>query len=318
MVTSAPPRSAVVRALTDNLGMKALALFLSVVMFAVVHSDVDAQRTIYVDVVALLPPPDAGRMLISEVPAQVRVTVRGSRGKLAELSRDSLGPLQLDLRDGRTGSHEIEAAQLAVGSGVRVTDITPPALRLTWADAAEKQVAVNPELRGSLEKDHRLGEVASTPAMVTLRGPKQVLSQMTTVSTDEISLIGMGNGRQARRVDLQPLPRFVSYVEGSSVEVLVDVEAVVADRRLRRLSVAVVGQGGPVSLRPDEVTVRVQGAEDVLEDLDPRAIVPFVDLANTEPSGTHPLSVQVRGLPAGVEVAEVVPESILVTSKGKP
>lgn len=318
MATTARPRSELERALTDNLPLKGLALFLSVVLFAVVHSDVDAQRSIYVDVVALLPPPDASRMLISEVPAQVRVTVRGSRGKLGELSRDSLGPLQLDLRDGRTGSHQIEPAQLAIGSGVRVVDITPPVLRLTWADAAEKRVSVQPELRGSLEKGFRLGTVESTPALVTLRGPKHVLAQMTTVSTDEVSLIGIGAGKQTRRVDLQPLPRFVTYVEGSSVEVVVAVEPVVAERKLRRLAVAVVGQGGPVSLRPDEVTVRVQGAEDVLEDVDPRAIVPFVDLASGEASGTHPLPVQVRGLPVGVDVAEIVPESILVTPKGKP
>jgi YbbR domain-containing protein len=318
MATATRPRSELLRALTDNLGLKGLALFLSVVLFAVVHSDVDAQRSVYVDVVALLPPPDAGRMLISEVPAQVRVTLRGSRSKLSELSRDSLGPLQIDLRDGRTGYHQIEATQLGLSSGVRVSEVTPSMLTLSWADAAEKRVSVQPELRGTLDKGYRLGTVETTPAFVTLRGPEQVLAQITTVSTDEVSLLGLRTGKQARRVDLQPLPRFVTYVEGNSVEVAVGVEAVVAERRLRRLTVAVVGQGSPLSLRPDEVTVRIRGAEEALEDVDPRAVVPFVDLAETQASGTHPLPVQVRGLPDGIEVAEIVPESILVSPKGKP
>lgn len=315
MATTASPRGELARALTDNLALKGLALGLSLVLFAVVHSDVDAQRSVYVDVVALLPPPDAGRMLISEVPAQIRVTLRGSRSKLSELSRDSLGPLQIDLRDGRTGYHQIGASQLGLGSGVRVAEISPSTLTLSWADAAEKRVSVQPELRGTLDKGYRLGPVESTPAFVTLRGPEQVLAEITTVSTDEVALLGLRSGRQARRVELQPLPRFVTYVEGSSVEVAVSVEPVVAERRLRRLTVAVVGQGAPLSLRPDEVTVRIRGAEEVLEDVDPRAVVPFVDLATSGASGTHPLPVQVRGLPAGVEVAEIIPESVLVTPK---
>ena len=207
MVTAAEPRADVLRVLTSNLPLKLLALVLSVVLFAVVHSDVDAQRSIYVDVVALLPPPESGRMLISEVPAQVRVTLRGSRSKLSELSRDSLGPLQLDLRDGRGGYHQISPAQLGVGSAVRVNEITPSMLTLTWADAAEKRVSVQAELSGTLEKGHRLGPVEVSPAFVTLRGPEQVLAQITTVSTDEVSLFGLGAGKQARRVDLQPLPQ---------------------------------------------------------------------------------------------------------------
>jgi YbbR domain-containing protein len=318
MVTTARPRGDLLRVLTDNLGLKALALGLSVVLFAVVHSDVDAQRSVYVDVVALLPPPDAGRMLVSEVPAQIRVTLRGSRSKLSELSRDSLGPLQIDLRDGRTGYHQIEGSQLGLGTGVRVSEISPSMLTLSWADAAEKRVSVQPELRGTLDKGWKLGPVETTPGSVTLRGPEQVLAQITTVSTDEVSLLGLRKGRQSRRVELQPLPRFVTYVEGSSVEVAVSVEPVVADRRLRRLSVAVVGQGNPVSLRPDEVTVHIRGAEDMIEDVDLRAVVPYVDLAGSDVSGTHPLPVQVRGLPEGVEVAEIIPESVLVTPKGKP
>jgi YbbR domain-containing protein len=318
MVTSARLRGELLRALTDNVGLKALAFGLAVVLFAVVHSDVDAQRSIYLDVVALLPPPDAGRMLVSEVPAQIRVTLRGSRSRLSELSRDSLGPIQLDLRDGRTGYHQIEGKQLGLRTGVRVSEISPSMLTLSWADAAEKRVSVQPELRGTLDKGWKLGPVTATPAFVTLRGPEQVLAQITTVSTDEVPLLGLNAGHQARRVELQPLPRFVTYVEGSSVEVAVSVEPVVAQRQLRRLTVAVVGQSGPVGVRPDEVTVRIHGAEEVVEDVDPRAVVPYVDLASSDASGTHPLPVQVRGLPVGVEVAEIIPESVLVTPKGKP
>jgi len=316
-LSTARSRGDLVRVLTNNAGLKLMALALAVVLFAVVHGDVDAQRSIYADVVALLPPREAGKMLMSELPTQVKVTVRGSRSKLSELSRDDIGPIQIDLRDGISGYHYIEASQVSVGSGIRVTDISPSMLTLSWADTAEKRVPIEAQLQGALGKRLQLGPVELSPAHVTLRGPVTALARLSTVSTEPVSLLGMAAGRQARRVALEPLPRFVSYVEDSSVEAVVSVLPIVAERTLRRQEVAAIGEAH-VTLRPDQVALRLAGPEEVLEDLDPRAVVPFVDLGALQATGTRPFAVQVRGLPAGVEIKEIVPDSVLVTPKAKP
>ena len=67
-----------VSAFTENVPLKLLSLALSVLLFSIVHSDQDGQRSIFVDVVALLPPPGSQKMLISDIPHQVKVTLRGS------------------------------------------------------------------------------------------------------------------------------------------------------------------------------------------------------------------------------------------------
>jgi hypothetical protein len=46
--------------------------------------------------------------------------------------------------------------------------------------------------------------------------------------------------------------------------------------------------------------------------------VPYIDASLAPPSGTRAIDVQVRGLPVGVEVAEIIPASVLVGTKGKP
>jgi hypothetical protein len=316
-VAPARPRSPVLRVFTDDWGLKLLALGMSVALFSLVHGDVDAQRSIYVDVVALLPPPDSGKMLISEVPAQVKVTLRGSRSKLSGLSRDDLSPLQVDLRSANTGAYYIDTSVLDVGSGIRVIDIIPSTLALTWAATAEKRASVQVRLEGTPHKGLQVGTIEVTPAYVTLRGPEGVLQTLSTLSTEPVSITGLAAGQHKRRVPLQPLPQHVTVLEDSSVEAVVPIVPVIGERTLRRLEVATVGEL-VLSVRPEVVSMRLRGPEDVLDEIDPRAIVPYIDAALAPESGTRALDVQVRGLPAGIEVAEIIPASVLAGIKGKP
>jgi hypothetical protein len=152
---------------------------------------------------------------------------------------------------------------------------------------------------------------------VTLRGPEGVLQTLSTLSTEPVSITGLEAGQHKRRVPLQPLPQHVTVLEDSSVEATVPIVPVVAERTLRRLEVATVGEM-VVTVRPEVVSMRLRGPEDALDEIDPRAIVPYIDASLAPPSGTRAIDVQVRGLPAGVEVAEIIPASVLVGTKGKP
>jgi YbbR domain-containing protein len=303
------------RQLTDNLGLKLAALGLSLMLFSLVHSDVDAQRSIYLDVMTLLPASGSGKMLTSELPAQVKVTLRGSRSKLSSLSRDQLLPVQMDLREANSGIYYFDPHAIDVGSNVQVVEISPARVPLTWAVAAEKKVPVQIELQGDLDKRRSLhGEAQADPQYVTLRGPEQRLAGIHTVSTEPVTLEGLGVGAHRRRVALMPLPEHVTYVEDTSVEVKLVVEPVLAERTIKKLEVAVVGEAR-VGLRPDHVAVTLRGPKDVLDELDPELIVPYIEPSLD--SGTRAYNVKLRGMPAGLEVLQVLPPSVLVWPKGK-
>lgn len=308
------------RYITNNLGLKALALALSLLLFSLVHSDVDAQRSMFIDVVALLPPPDAGRMLISELPTQVKVTLRGSRSRLSDLSRDDFSPIQLDLREGTNGYYYFRPDDVDVAGGVHVVEIEPATVPLTWAPTGRKAVVVHPRIEGKLEEHHRLSAAATTrPANVFVRGPKALLEELSTVTTEPVSLDGVGVGTQVRRVALAPLPKLVTYEGDAFVEVQLDVEPIVAERTLRRLEVAVLGASA-AALRPDRVSVTLRGPQEALSDLDPEQVVPYIELE----SATNTLTahdIKLRGVPEALEVLRVTPSSVLARSaapKGNP
>lgn len=310
----------IVRLLTHNLGLKLLSLGLSVLLFSLVHSDVDAQRSLLVDVVALLPPAEAERMLVSELPAQVKVTLRGSRSRLSDLSRDDLSPLQLDLRDAATGYYYFKPTDIDI-AGLQVVEIEPSSVPLTWAVTAHKALVVHPQLRGKPGDRHQLQEpVQARPARVSVRGPKHVLDDLHAVPTEPFSIDGLRTGQHVRRVALAPLPQHVVYEGDPQVELQIVVEPVVSERVFRKLEVAVVGGPG-ASLRPDRVAVTFRGGEDLLSELEPEHIVPYVELVPPFSSGFAPLDVRLRGVPEGIEVVRITPSSVLVrvsSSKGHP
>lgn len=304
--------------ITDNLGLKATALGLSLLLFYLVHSDVDAQRSVDIDVVALLPPPKSGKMLISELPAQVKVTLRGSRSKLSSLSRDDLSPIQLDLRDASSGRYYLEAGAIDVGSNVQVVEMSPSVIPLTWATAAEKRVPVEAQYEGDLERRLQIaGQPEIEPSYATLRGPEEMLERMTVVSTEPISLVHLDTGMHIRRVPLEPLPDHISYVEDTAVEVRLQIAPATGEQNFKELEVAALGDA-KVALRPSHVAVTLRGPEEALEELDSDALVPYVELDPAQSSGTASYDVRLRGVPDGFEVLRIVPSSVIAQVKGKP
>lgn len=321
MLSPAAERVTWTRFITNNLGLKLMALGLSVMLFSLVHSDVDAQRSMFINVVALLPPPEADRMLVSELPTQVKVTLRGSRSRLSDLSRDDFSPIQLDLRKGTSGYYYLRPADVDVVGGVHVISVDPATVPLTWAAVARKRLPVHARIEGKLDTHHRLrGPAQPKPGEVNVRGPKSALADLSTVSTDVISLEGLRAGHYVRRVALAPLPKLVTYDGDAHVEVDLDVDAVVAERVVRHLDVAVLGAPAAM-LRPDRVAVTLRGPQELLAELDPDEIVPYIEMSGAMTATLVVHDVQLRGVPDGLEVVRIAPSNVLarmVSVKGKP
>jgi hypothetical protein len=62
------------------------------------------------------------------------------------------------------------------------------------------------------------------------------------------------------------------------------------------------------------VDIVLRGLPATMQELDADRVVPFVDLAQLEPTGVAtPIRVDLRGVPDGVEVVRVEPPEVLVT-----
>lgn len=318
MATEARRATTWTRVITDNFTLKATALGLSLLLSYLVHSDVDAQRAIYVDVVALLPPPGSGKSLMTELPAQVKVTLRGSGSKLSSLSRDDLSPIQLDLRDAKDGPFYLDASLVDAGSNVQVLEISPATLQLSWAATGEKRVPIELVLEGELPKGRELGgQVEVEPGYITLRGPQALLDDIDSVMTEPLSLERFDTGEHTRRVPLKRLPDHLVYVEDTAVAVGLTVTPAVSQQTFKRLEVAVLGEGR-FGLRPDRVNVTLRGPQQLIEELEPEALVPYIELDPMHLAGTRAYDVRLRGVPEAISAVTISPPSVLAWPKGKP
>src|ERR1700732_459778 len=103
---------------TENLNLKLLSLAFALVLYSLVHGSQDAQRSLLLNVVALTPPNSSNRVLMTPIPAQIRVTVRGPRSTLDDLHADDMGSVQLDLRGGGESRVVIGPSMIPISPGL--------------------------------------------------------------------------------------------------------------------------------------------------------------------------------------------------------
>ena len=306
-------RGLLARLFVENYPLKLLSLAFAIALFSLVHSDQDAQRSMYVDVVALLPPQAAGKILVSPLPARVKVTLRGSRARLAALSHDDFTPVQMDLRDPSRQFYYFDASAVGVSGPFRVVSIEPASVHLTWRGRAEKVVPVEAKLVGTPASGFGVRRpVTITPAQVAVTGPKDEIELLDVLTTEDINVDGLGAGVHERRVRMMPLPGHVAYVADSTVAARVEIDQQMSERAFPALEVAVIGPGDVV-LRPSAVQVTLRGPSPMLAQLSHEQVVPFVEPAANLPSGSvESLEVKVRGLPEPCSAVRVVPSSVVV------
>jgi YbbR domain-containing protein len=300
-------------ALTENLGPKLFALAASLILFSLVHGAEDAQRSIFVDVVAILPPADSGKVLVSELPDRVRVTLRGSRSLLNSIRREEMDAVQVDLTDTELRYFYFEPEAFEMPVGVGIVQLAPDSIPLTWDDRGEHEIPVEPIVSGQPGEGLSLSSAIVEPAAVMVEGALSEIDALSSIRTESVSVRGLGAGTYERTVRLDPPRTHTSYPNGSSVTVRFQVVPERDERMLTELEVVAVGPSARV--RPTSVDIQVRGAPDLIEDLSGDRLVPWVDSSTDELAlgGTRPVEVQLRGVPHGIEVVRIDPAEVLVT-----
>jgi YbbR domain-containing protein len=298
--------------LLDNYGLKLLSLTFAIALFSLVRSEEDAQRSVYVDVVAVLPPKDSDKILVSALPARVKVTLRGSRSRLAALGRDDVTPLQMDLRDPGKQFYYFDPSSIGVPGPLSVVAIEPASVQLTWRVRGERSLPVEAKLVGTPASGYSARRPVSVdPKTVNVAGPREEVELLSTLQTEEINVEGLSAGVHDRRARLLPLPGHLTYVEQNVVQTRIEIVPEVAERSFAGLEVAVVGPGD-VTLRPTGVEVVLRGPAPVVAALTAEQVVPVVTPSPNAPVGSaESLEVSVRGLPDACSVVRIMPSSVL-------
>lgn len=176
-----------------------------------------------------------------------------------------------------------------------------------------RSFAVNPTVIGEPAGGLRLALIEVTPAVISVNGRLDAMSQLQSIPTEPVNLRGI-KGEAERHVRVR-LPDRVTADGGQTVVVRLVVVASPADRTFTGIPVRIEGVpvGATASADPTAVTLRVVGGHEAIDRVVPDDIAV---LANVSPrhDGTTPVSLEVP-LPRGVYVAGVSPHDVTLQIK---
>jgi YbbR domain-containing protein len=294
-------------ALTENIGLKLLSFLCALLLYSLVHGSQDAQKSVSVDLVVLLPPDSAKRVLVSQLPPRVRVTLRGSRTALDELHGDDIGNLQLDIRGGQDKRVTIDPALVHVPAGIQVEQVDPPSIDLMWDDVVTRDVPVQVSLANTPPAGFTVKSAVADPVNVRVKGPKGRVNLLQHVTADAFDVSGLMAGNYTRSLALSRPDVGLAY-DISSVSVALEIQRELPERSFAKLPIAVVGVPKAKTLPPD-VDVRLACPPDVVHALRAEQVVPRVEVKTTEASGSESLPVVVT---VDKCEAQITPQTVVV------
>jgi YbbR domain-containing protein len=266
-------------AFTENVGLKVLSLSFALGLFAFVYGQQDEQlRTVPVAVVLRPPAEGSDRELMTQIPADIHVTLRGSARAIDRLIQEGMPPIEVDLRQGNKEQITFEESMFQLPPDTKITIIDPPSIDLDWEDIVSRQLPIQASISGQPASGYVVkGEPEVDPQQITVRGPRSLVEVMQSGRPSPFDVSGLSEGVHRRRIALDTPPARVKWIGPSSVSVAVTIGRRLAEARFENRPVEVVGVTGAFTA-PRTVDVSVFGPPEVVRALKADQVVPRADL----------------------------------------
>jgi YbbR domain-containing protein len=243
------------------------------------------------------------------------VAVRGPASLVSRVDRAVARVLIDESGIGVHRSVDLEAVDID-GQPVENGDVDPASVDVdidVHQVETNKTVPVRPNIEpGTPAAGFALAALSVEPSTVTLRGLPDVLSGITEVLTEPLSIDGASQ-TETFEAELI-LPDEVRLTDGGepTVSVTASIEPSVSSRSF---VVGVVCQGSGTNgclLGIEQVTVTVGGPGGALDGLAAGDITPFVDASGLGP-GSYSLAPSIAALPEGLDLIGISPNAVPVT-----
>lgn len=265
-------------AVSQNLGLKAMAMLFALGFFGYVHGQENIQqRTVPVSVISL-PPESGDKELMTKIPPDIHVTLRGPGRALTDLVQGGTPPVEIDLREGYPTEVKFTAQMFRLPPQLEVVVVDPPRLELEWEEVIARQIPLQASITGQLPEGFIIkDEPAVDPERVAVKGPRSRVEVMQFARLAPYNVTGLTEGRFPRRIAIDPPPERVSYLGSPAATVVVEVKRRESEKLFSERVVQVVGPGNAV-VQPRTVDVTVIGPPNVVRALRPEQVVPIADL----------------------------------------
>jgi len=211
------------KALFANLGAKAIALALALIVWGLVSGRVKAasEQSINVRVdVSGIP----GNIEVQSInPPEVRLTLR-SRGGFPSSFRPEQLRLEIGLQGTARGGRLSFYAEdfLELPPGIEVVSLHPKRIELILEELVSREVPVRPYLTGRLPAGLKLAAVRCLPEKAIVFGYRAQVEALSHVQTQEINL-GAVAASTTVRVGLRQPASVLKFLERKEVEVTLEI-----------------------------------------------------------------------------------------------
>jgi YbbR domain-containing protein len=300
----------------ENWGLKLTALFLSFILWLMVHGDPGTERNIMVPLEIRIP----GEMVITndDRPSFVEVSVRGSLAN-GGFGQPSLRCL-IDLPSAAEGERLVPLTPQNIQTrttGLEILTVRPPRIRLVLEREISKEVQIETSV-GTPETGLEVYDVRVSPSTALIRGPRSRLDKINSVATEAVSLQG-AQGSIRNFVNLNIKDSLVHSVSAEPVEVEIEIGP---RRSLQTISpVPVLPDDASVVVRPPRVTLRILVPGTFRRSLTPADFSATVAVRNLNPTleseRVKPVVTFTNPLDPAIRIKEIVPAQVTVHRTGK-
>ncbi len=190
------------RAFATNIGLKILALAISVALWWFVAGESNVQFGFSVPIELRRVP--AGMAITNTVERRVDVRVAGPATVISAFPRNQVTAV-VDLSGARPGRtvYPLTADSITVPSGIRVVRITPDSVEVALARLERRRLPVSARIAGSARLRSRIARVAVDPPQLEVEGLPDDFARLKMLETEEVSPESAEGVYSARvRVDL--------------------------------------------------------------------------------------------------------------------
>ncbi len=292
------------RALLENWHLKGLSLLIAIGLFVLVRGDKDAAIEGYVKVEYLVP---KDRVLVSDPPAELRLTVRGPWIRISRFDERDLPPVRLDLSATHSGDIRFTDEMVKLPFGLRLASIVPATAQLQFEPRMTRRVPIQAIVDGDPANGYRVLRSTAHPKDVRITGAKSVIEGIQRMPTRPIPLADARTSLHAR-VQLEPPPPHAEFEGSDELTIEIDVEAILSERLLRAIPVQTTTRWDGL-IQPAQVDVLLKGPIEALGKMVPSALSLAVEAPVENAHGPMRKQIAVGGLLPGL-TAELRPNSV--------
>ena len=273
---------------------------------------------------------EAGVALMAVSPPSVQVTFRGAQSELLKLDSADLRVVVKNPRsrnEADTVRIPLKARNVRGHSGLRVMQIDPPVVEVTYDRQGEREFAIAPPMIEGKPFRGRV-EVEFTPKTAIVRGARLQLDHMhdagVKLKIEPINVEGRVQGFSRQAAILPPADAWKPEIVPTTVQVKIDILPDNIQRDFEEMRVRLAGlerwTNGVARVEPATVTVRLTGWSEALQRIDPATLRVYADLSEAKSTTNEiplnvlfPLSANIEGvmtLPASVRLVPPSEEQV--------